>query len=180
MEKSINKSSLLKNSLSVFIAVAGAIALPQIFHALGIATGAYGKLGQMFLPMYLPVMILAFKSNAIMGVTAGVLSPIISFALTGMPTASSLPLITIELACFGLFAGLLGHRKINPFLKIFIVQLSSRVVRIAATLTSLCFITNASMTSAAVLSSIVIAIPGYALQLLTVPFFMSKGVANHE
>ncbi len=176
MQKIINKNLyiLLKNCLSVLIAVFSSVALPQIFHYFGVLAGMGGKFGQMFLPMYLPVLILAFKSNWLCGIIAGVLSPIISFALTGMPTETLMPFIIIELITFGLFAGLLSNKKLNIFLKIVIVQVLSRIVRIAATLISVYIINNSTITAAAILSAIMLAIPGYILQLLVVPYFIRK------
>ena len=176
MQKIINKNLyiLLKNCLSVLIAVFSSIALPQVFHAFGIAVGMGDKFGQMFLPMYLPVLILAFKCNWICGVIAGILSPIISFGLTGMPNMSMMPLIIVELAAFGIFAGLLANKELNIFLKIVIVQVLGRIVRIAATLISVYFINNTTITATAILTPIILAVPGYILQLLVVPYFIKK------
>ena len=122
MERTINKNLciFLNNALWICVCVISALILPQLFHAFGIISGSGEKFGQMFLPMYLPVLILAFKTNPFAGVIAGILSPIISFSISGMPTAAMLPLITVELACFGLFAGLIKDKKRNIFAKIFI------------------------------------------------------------
>ncbi|MBQ2815053.1 MAG: ECF transporter S component [Clostridia bacterium] len=175
MEKSINKNInlALRYLLAISVATLCAVALPQIFHAFGVFAGMGGKFGQMFLPMYLPVLILAIKTNAIVGVIAGVSSPIVSYAISGMPTASMLPLIIIELICFGFFAGLLSKTKINVFSKLLIIQVVSRVLRIAATLILSCFISDITITATAALSGIILAIPGYILQLLVVPYFVN-------
>ena len=176
MQKAINKNInlVIKNSLSICIAVFSAIALPQLFHAFGLYTGMGDKFGQMFLPMYLPVLILAFKSNSLSGVIAGILSPIISFSLSGMPTAAMMPFIIVELITFGIFAGLLANKELNIFLKIVIVQVLGRIVRIAATLISVYFINNTTITATAILTPIILAVPGYILQLLVVPYFIRK------
>jgi hypothetical protein len=93
MEKSINK--ILKSSVWVSLSVISSVALPQIFHYFGIISGSGGSFGQMFLPMYLPVLILAFRTNALLGVIAGILSPIISFSLTAMPNMTMMPYVII-------------------------------------------------------------------------------------
>lgn len=165
---------LLHHSFSIAVTVICAIALPQLFHAFGVFAGVGDMFGQMFLPMYLPVLILAVKTNAVAGVIAGILSPVISFSISGMPTAAMLPFIIIELACFGLFAGLLSKNTMNIFVKIFTVQLLSKIVRITATVIIGCFVSNMAVTATAVLNTAIIAIPGYILQLLTVPYFINK------
>ena len=176
MENIKNKNiyALLKNSLFICLTVVSAVVLPQILHTFGIAVGLNDTLGQMFLPMYLPVMILAFKTNAICGIVAGALSPIISYVLSGMPNAKILPFIIIELICFGLFAGLLSNKKLNPFVKILTVQILSKAVRIAAVLVSLYFIKSNTVTVAATLNTTLIALPGLILQFLVVPWFIKK------
>ena len=60
MEKSLNKVifKLSKEAAFILITLVSAVALPQLLHTLGIGLGIGGKLGQIFLPMYLPVMII--------------------------------------------------------------------------------------------------------------------------
>lgn len=176
MERTINKNLciFLNNALWICVCVISALILPQLFHAFGIISGSGEKFGQMFLPMYLPVLILAFKTNPFAGVIAGILSPIISFSISGMPTAAMLPLITIELACFGLFAGLIKDKKWNIFAKIFTIQLLSRIVRIMITLISVYFISDSTVTANTIFSGIILSIPGFVMQLLVVPYFVNK------
>lgn len=176
MEKTRNKYIyiLLNRTLSVIFTMICAIVFPQIFHLFGVTSGLGDKVGQMFLPMYLPVLILAFKTNAVTGMIAGILSPVISFAISGMPTISMLPFITIELACYGIFAGLFSQKKMNIFVKIFMVQLLSKIVRILAILILGCFYADIVVSATAVLSSVVLALPGYVLQLLAVPYFVKE------
>lgn len=176
MEKSINKHThgILRYISAIGVATLCAVALPQVFHAFGVFAGMGGKFGQMFLPMYLPVLILAFKTNAVAGVIAGILSPIVSYAISGMPAPSMLPLIAIELVCFGIFAGLINKTKMNIFAKVLVVQLLSRILRIAATLILGAFISDISITATAALSGLLLALPGYILQLLVVPYFVNS------
>ena len=176
MEKSLNKNtvSLLQRTLAVLITVISAIALPQLFHAFGVFAGVGGKFGQMFLPMYLPVLILALKTNVASGVIAGLISPLISYLISGMPEAVMLPVIAIELGCFGLFGGLISKKKINVFAKIIIVQVLSKIVRIIATVILSCFMDNIAISVALVFSTTLLALPGYIIQLLAVPYFVNK------
>lgn len=176
MEKSINKNihSLLRYASAIGVTTLLAVALPQIFHAFGVFAGMGGKFGQMFLPMYLPVLILAFKTNAVAGVIAGVLSPIVSYAISGMPAPSMLPLVAIELVCFGLFAGLIAKTKMGIFAKVIVVQAVSRITRIAAALILGAFMSDISITATVAFGGLLLALPGYILQLLVVPYFVNS------
>lgn len=182
MEKTIQKRlhTVLSQSASIGITVICAVLLPQLFHALGGITGTGNQLGQMFLPMYLPVLLFAFKTNAAAGMLVGFLSPLVSYAISGMPTASLLPFMMVELACFGLFAGWISPTKLSPFAKVFIVQLASRLVRVGVTVLFGYLVSADAVTASAVLSTVIVALPGYLLQLLIVPYWLSKGVVKHE
>ena len=56
---------------------AAALLLPVVFHVV--------QLGRMFLPMYLPLVALAFFVRPMPAATTGIAAPILSGALTGMP-----------------------------------------------------------------------------------------------
>ena len=73
MERTIRKTAinLSKEALFILVTVASAVILPQILHGAGLALGVGGQLGQMFLPMYLPVMILGFYRGAVPGAIVG-------------------------------------------------------------------------------------------------------------
>lgn len=75
------------------------IIVPLLFHQ--IPQG-----GNIFLPMHIPVLLSGFILGPIYGLMTGLLGPLLSFSLTGMPTLFVLPGMMIELACYGLFSGL--------------------------------------------------------------------------
>ena len=79
-----------------------AILLPQAFHLTGIPQS-----GQIFLPMHIPVLISGFVLGPVFGLFIGVLSPIISSLLTGMPDSFRLPFMIAELASYGFMSGIL-------------------------------------------------------------------------
>ena len=164
--------SVLKTAFSVTVAVVCAVTLPQAVHALGALTGVGDRLGQMLLPMYLPVLILAFKTNAVAAVAAGALSPIVSFAFSGMPNTATLPFILLELICLGCFAALLRDKRGSLFVKIAVAQAASRVVRVVTTLLFLGTAGEFAAVASAVWTSALLAIPGYVLQLLIVSCFV--------
>ena len=69
MEQSIKKIALklTKETVFILLTVASAVIFPQLLHVIGAEVGVGGKLGQMLLPMYLPVMILGFYRGVIPG-----------------------------------------------------------------------------------------------------------------
>ena len=111
----------------MFIALG--ILTPMIFHAVG--------LGKVFLPMYWPVAACIFFLSVPYAVLVGVLTPVLSFLLMGMPPISPpiLYRIIFELLVLTLCTGLL-YRKINMSVvfSLFIGLLASRVFAFLLTL----------------------------------------------
>lgn len=158
------KQTIKTQVLATIAAIAAAVALPQFFHAAGTFTGMGTGLGESFLPMHLPVMLVGLLAGPFAGVIAGFFSPLISFALSGMPGMVMLPFITIELACYGLVAGLLRGVKSPVLGKVMIAQITGRVIRGAAILLAVFVIGNRAVSPAVIWTSIVVGIPGLVLQ----------------
>lgn len=90
------------------LAVLGLL-LPTLFHALG--------LGRVFLPMYLPVLVGAFVLPLGWAVALGVLTPLLSALLSGMPPWFP-PValwMALELGFSALMANLLGRKLPVPW-----------------------------------------------------------------
>lgn len=90
--------------------IALAVVLPQIVH---IALGQPG--GVQLLPMYLPVLIGGCLLGSKWALAVGVLSPVVSFAITSlmgnaMPALPRLPFMMAELALFALVSGLFSKK----------------------------------------------------------------------
>jgi len=93
------RGNIIKTAYSaVFIALG--IVLPFAFHAIPNA-------GSILLPMHIPVLLCGLICGAPYGLACGILTPLISSALTGMPNAAVLPAMICELAAYGLASGLL-------------------------------------------------------------------------
>ena len=77
------------------------ILFPQLFHFLG--------LGPAFLPMFIPILIGCMFINWRFAVLLGILTPAVSWMLTGMPPLAPpiLPVLIIELSITGLVISLL-------------------------------------------------------------------------
>ena len=67
-------------------------------------------MGEVFLPMHLPVLLAGFCLGPLFGGAVGILTPLASCLVTGMamPAPAILPFMVVELAVYGAAAGLLG------------------------------------------------------------------------
>lgn len=167
------KPSLKSRTIATIIAVFSAVALPQIIHLLGSATGLGTSLGEMLLPMHLPVILAGLLMGPSVAGAAGLLSPLISFALTGMPAAVMLPFMMIELTAYGICAGMLKDTKIPDISKVLIVQLTGRVIRAAAILIGF-HVIGTAVKPEIILTSVKTGLVGIALQLMIIPFVLYR------
>jgi hypothetical protein len=104
---------------ALFLALA--VILPIAFHQFGMA-------GRIFSPMHIPALLAGFVSGPISGVIVGLLGPGLSFALTGMPPAYAVPLMTLELMLYGLAAGLtFRNLRMNIYLSLIISMIAGRI-----------------------------------------------------
>jgi len=86
--------------------------LPVIFHAFG--------MGSTFLPMHIPVLLAGFVVSIPFAIAVGIVTPILSSLLTGMPPMFPvLPYMVFELAAYGTVASLLYRRlKLNVYISL--------------------------------------------------------------
>jgi hypothetical protein len=109
-----------------YAGVFGAVALllPVLFHLV--------YLGHVFMPMYLPLVALAFFVRPPVAVTTSVVTPLISGVLTGMPPfyPPVAPMMSIELGLASLAISAVCTRwpRANPWLVLVPVLLAGRVL----------------------------------------------------
>ncbi|NLJ99256.1 MAG: ECF transporter S component [Tissierellia bacterium] len=94
-----------KDLVTAAVLLAIGILLPLIVHISGIN-------GAVFLPMHIPVLIAGLMIGSPLGFIIGVLSPIVSNLLTGMPPIPILWIMIVELSIYGLTSGYL-YRKVK-------------------------------------------------------------------
>ena len=164
--------SVRARTAAVLVAVAAAVALPELFHAVGALTGAGTALGQTFLPMHLPILLVGLLAGPAAGAAAGSLAPAVSFLLSGMPAAGILPFMAVELAAYGLAAGLLACRQMPVLLKVLLAQLAGRVCRMAAVLFAGYVLGIWGMSAASVWTAVAAGLPGLVLQWCLIPVLM--------
>jgi len=158
--------------LAASIAVAAAVALPQLLHLLGGAIGVGSALGESLLPMHFPILLLGLLVGPHAAVAAGVLSPLISFLLTGMPQSAMLPFMMLELGTYGLAAGLTRSYRLPTTAKVLLSQVGGRAIRGAAILISYHWVGNYAIAPTVILSSIKKGWIGIVLQLLFIPMIL--------
>ncbi len=157
----------------LFIALG--VVIPIAFHVLG-----GGRLGPVFLPMYLPVLVCGMLVSPGIAAAVGVLTPALSSALTGMPPVlPTLPLMMAELGVMGAIASLLHRRAHLPALLATPITLV-----VGRAVLGLCVLGAVSLLPPDVLASLpppmrqppayllvatVTALPGLVLQLIAVP-----------
>lgn len=159
-----------------------AIAFPIVFHMFGPA------LGPIFLPMYLPVLAAGLLISPGVAVWVGLLSPLLSFALTGMPPIAPVPtaiMMSLELAALAGVAGLLYQKlKWNIWLSIIGAMIASHLV-FALELATIAPLLGFHPPFLAYLGAALLrGLPGTALQLTVVPAAVAAvkkvGMIRHE
>lgn len=166
------KLSTKASTLVTTLAIALAVLLPQLAHLMGAALGLNTMLGEVILPMHLPVMLTGFIAGPIAGTITGLFAPIISYALTGMPGVAMLPFIIVELSIYGLTSGALKKTNLHIVAKVFVIQLSGRLVRALAILATFYLAGIETIKPAIIWTSIKTGAVGIVLQLILIPLIM--------
>lgn len=156
-----------KKLMYIIFTVTFAVLLPQVLHGIGILTGTNAALGQIFLPMHIPVLVLGFCVGPWAGLAAGIAAPLFSGLLTGMPSWVIMPFITAEISAYGFFAGLLKDANQNLAAKVIIVQILGRIIRILPSMVLAAAGNTAVLSTAA--AGMLSGIPGIILQIVVVP-----------
>jgi len=155
--------SQIKNLVGTGLCMALGLLLPQLFHAVGA--------GPVFLPMHIPVLLCGLCFGWQYGLVCGVITPLMSSVLTGMPPIFPVGLsMMLELGAYGAFAGLF-YRKLN--LNIYVSLIISMLVgRVVSGIAHTVFYGIAGKEFGFQLfltGAFVTAIPGIIVQILVVP-----------
>ena len=172
--KNVNvKTKITVKSLLAAGIVALAVLLPQLVH---IAAGAQG--GAQWLPMYLPVLLGGCLLGWRWGLGIGVLSPLISFAVTSlfgnaMPAAVRLPYMVAELAVFAAVSGLFSEKIAeNGWMAFPAVLLAAVAGRATFLLLAAVFQSVSPLSAATAWAQIQTGLVGLVLQAVSVPFIV--------
>lgn len=167
------KNKPVKNLILSGIFIALGVILPIVFHA--IPNG-----GSVFLPMHIPVMVAAFFLPPVYACAVGLITPLLSSFLTGMPPMAPVPVAIVmafELFTYALVISLLRkvvdkYKKnpLSPFIALIPAMILGRVV---AGLVMFVLVTvfgiNGPKPVAYIWGAIVTGLPGIIIQLVLIP-----------
>ena len=122
--------SLRLTDVRTYLIIAAFVALsvltPWIFHQFQLA-------GATYLPMHFFIFIAALAGGWQAGAIVGLLTPFASYAVSGMPALTVLPQIAVEVAAYGLIAGLLRQKlNLNVFWSLLGAMVAGRLALLVA------------------------------------------------
>lgn len=183
--ESVRKDGLLcrtwkTKTAAAVLAVIAAVALPQLFHLVGMVSGLGSAPGETFLPMHISIFLVGFFAGPLAGLAAGALSLAISFLLTtaagaSMPALPMLPYMTVELAVYGLVTGLFSDArktKLPPFVALLLAQVAGRAARALALVVGVLGFGFGPGISV-IWTSIAAGLPGLILQWTLIPLLVA-------
>lgn len=147
------------------VCIALCVVLPIAFHSIPNA-------GSVILPMHIPVLICGLICSWPYGLICGLLGPLLSSLITGMPPAAVLPAMMVECATYGAVSGIMlkcvhtGKTYPDLYIAMVTAMLAGRILSGVAK--ALIFSPGLAF-SAWVTSSFITALPGIAIQLVLLP-----------
>jgi uncharacterized membrane protein len=145
--------------------------LPMAFHSL---FGAVG--GRTLLPMHYAVLLGGLLLGPVAGAFLGVATPTVSTLMTGMPAVAILPPMAIELAVYGLVAGVARRRwQLTPVWSLLLAMVAGRIALGLAVAGLGPFIGLNAEPVAYVAAGIVTGLPGIAMQVVFIPLLLARG-----
>ena len=161
----MNKRSSVRNLTLSAVCVALCVVLPIAFHSIP-------NSGSIFLPMHIPVLICGMICGWPYGLLCGLMGPLLSSALTGMPPIAILPAMMVECGTYGLVSGLVlkvlrtNRVYTDLYISLVIAMLAGRIISGIAK--ALIFSPGIAL-SAWITASFVTALPGILIQLVFLP-----------
>lgn len=155
----------IKKMTLASVCAALCVVLPIAFHAIPDA-------GSVFLPMHIPVLICGMICGWPYGALCGLMGPLLSSVITGMPPVAYLPAMMVECGTYGIVSGLMlkwvrsGKTYVDLYAALIVAMIAGRVVSGIAK--ALIFTPGLAL-SAWITSSFVTALPGIAIQLVFLP-----------
>lgn len=178
MERKIN-ANLPKNSPAVFSVQR--LVLSALFLAIGIIlpflTGQIPQIGNMLLPMHIPVILCGFICGWPCGLAVGLITPLFRSLMFGMPpiypTAAAM---AFELGAYGLFCGLFYKKFPKKIVYIYVTLIISmflgRVVWGLVSTVLYGFAGKGFTWAVFIAGAFVNAIPGIILQIIIIPIII--------
>jgi len=136
-------------------------------------------LGNIYLPMHIPVLLCGFICGWKYGLLVGVLSPILRSLLIGMPPMFPIAIsMSLELGTFGfltgLLYGLLPKKIIYTYLSLLGAMLGGRVVSGIANTILYAVADRPYGFEAFISAAFIVAVPGIIIQLIIIPVIVNR------
>lgn len=161
--------STIQKTTITGVCIALCVVLPFAFH--GIPSG-----GRIFCPIHIPVLICGLVCYWRYGMICGLLGPVISSLLTGMPAAAVLPPMMIECAVYGAVTGLImqfvhtGRIYVDLYLGLITAMIAGRVL--AGVSRALFFTSDINTVGYWMSIYFVSTLPGIVVQLVLLPMLV--------
>ena len=159
------KLSPIKRLTLSALCIALCVVLPMAFHVIPNA-------GSVMLPMHIPVLLCGLVCGWQYGLLCGLLGPLVSSVLTGMPPTAILPGMMVECGMYGCVGGLMmerirtGSLYADLYISLPTAMLAGRILSGIAK--ALILAPGTSFTAWAT-ASFVTALPGISIQLILIP-----------
>jgi riboflavin transporter FmnP len=141
------------------------VVLPLVFHQFALA-------GRIFSPMHIPVLLAGIFVGPVCGLIVGLLCPVLSFLLTGMPPPYAVPLMSLELPTYGVAVGILIRLIRFPILSLMAAMILGRLAFALGLFVLGLFISLPYGPKEFIKVSLVTGLPGIAVQLILIPLLM--------
>ena len=140
-------------------------------------TGQIPRIGNMLLPMHLPVLVCGLVCGWQYGGVIGCLLPIIRYLLFGMPPMPNGLAMAFEMAAYGIVVGFLYNRSrwkciVALYRSLFAAMLCGRLVWAVVRILMMGFIHEPFTWQMFLAGACVNAVPGIILQLIFIPALM--------
>lgn len=162
-------STPVRRMILAAVCVALCVVLPIAFHSIPNA-------GSVILPMHIPVLLCGMIASWPYGLICGLMGPLLSSLLTGMPPAAILPAMMVECAVYGAVSGIMlkftrtGKTYTDLYIALITAMLAGRVISGIAK--ALIFSPGMAM-SAWIASSFITSFPGIVIQLVLLPIVVT-------
>ena len=147
--------------------VTGNVVFPSLLHQFGMA-------GQVFLPLYFFSLVGGLAFGWRCGLLTGLMSPVVSFWLSGMPPVMILPFVVLKSALLGMASGVIATvRPMRfPLLAAFFAIVTAQLVGTAALFLKFHTLKQSTL-------DLAVGYPGLVLQMIAAPLLV-KTFSSHE
>jgi hypothetical protein len=160
----MNRQITTKELVLSGLLLASGIILPMIFHMVSLT-------GPIALPMHIPVLIGGFLLSPQIALALGVLTPVLSGLLTGMPVMFPMAVImAVELGAYGLTASIVTRKFKLPVIPSLIISMITGRIAAGLTVAALVQLFGVKMNPIMfVKGAVLTGLPGIIIQLIFIP-----------